>query len=198
VKPFSRRLSWAGVRAGATVALADYLEQAPVFVRTLDGEITYWPEGAQKMYGYTAQDALGHRSHELLRTVFPARLTEIDAALKTYGEWQGLLRHRTESVWRLRKDAAGRAIVVEANTDVTQRELLTRELDHRLKDTLAVVQSIARLTFAEADRSHVERFEERLIALSRPPLCRGVRGIGRVGRSGRRRCDGVGAGRAAD
>jgi two-component system CheB/CheR fusion protein len=85
-----------------------------------------------------------------------------------------LLRHTcangnwlwTESVWRLRKDAAGRAIVVEANTDVTQRELLIRELDHRLKDTLAVVQSIARLTFAEADRSHVERFEERLIALS--------------------------------
>jgi PAS domain-containing protein len=86
VKSFSRRLSWAGVRAGTTIALADYLEQAPVVVRTLDGEIIYWPEGTQKMYGYTAQDALGHRSHELLRTVFPARLTEIAAVLKTHWE----------------------------------------------------------------------------------------------------------------
>jgi PAS domain S-box-containing protein len=155
-------------------ALAEYLEHAPVFVRTLGGEIVYWPDGAQQMYGFTVQEAVGRRSHELLKTVFPSPLTEIDAALQTRGEWQGLLRHTcangtwlwTESVWRLRKDDAGRPIVVEANTDVTQRELLARELDHRLKNTLAVVQSVARMTFSEADRRSVERFEARLIALS--------------------------------
>lgn len=157
-------------------ALAEYLIHAPVFVRTVPGMITHWTTGATELYGYGWEEAQGRISHELLRTVFPEPLADIDHALVDQGHWQGLLTHTksdgstiwTESVWRLRQAADGRdARVVEINTDVTHRQLLARELDHRVKNTLAVVQGIARGSFRKTDRGDVQRFERRLIALSR-------------------------------
>jgi two-component sensor histidine kinase len=49
-----------------------------------------------------------------------------------------------------------------------QRELLLAELNHRVKNTLAVVQGIAHQTFKDSDASHEARtaFEGRLFALS--------------------------------
>ena len=160
--------------------LADYISHAPIFVRRLDGEITYWTRGAQDLYGYTPAEANGRISHELLRTEFPEPLERISQVLTAKGQWSGRLEHCsrdgrrifTESVWRLRS-AEGGGVVVEQNIDVTarviaerQRDLLARELDHRVKNTLAVVQGLARLTFGDADAADVRRFEDRLIALS--------------------------------
>lgn len=163
-------------------ALADYLTHAPVFIRTLPGEIVYWTSGAEELYGYTASEARGRVSHQLLNTIFPEPLREIERRLQEHGEWTGRLQHRgrhgqqiwTESNWRLRNAGPDEdAMIVESNTDITQRvqaehhrDLLVRELDHRVKNTLAVVQGLARLTFGGADREHVQRFEQRLIALS--------------------------------
>lgn len=65
---------------------------------------------------------------------------------------------------------------VGATTDVedrrrqeTHQRLLLDELNHRVKNTLAVVQSIAVQTFARtgADRQAVERFHARLLALAK-------------------------------
>src|SRR5579875_1931430 len=163
-------------------ALADYLTHAPVFVRTVPGEIVYWTSGAQELYGFNASEARGKKSHELLETVFPEPLSAIERSLWDQGEWSGRLRHTardgrsvwTESNWRLRRgDRPEDAMVVEMNTDVTarvelerQRDVLARELDHRVKNTLAVVQGLARLSFGAAETPHVRVFEGRLIALS--------------------------------
>ena len=46
-----------------------------------------------------------------------------------------------------------------------QRELLLAELNHRVKNTLAVVQSIAHQTFKETDPEARKAFEGRLVAL---------------------------------
>jgi two-component sensor histidine kinase len=63
--------------------------------------------------------------------------------------------------------------VVEQNTDVSDRvraeqhrQLLARELDHRVKNTLAVVQGLARLTFGRSEQEKLRVFDERLRALS--------------------------------
>jgi two-component system CheB/CheR fusion protein len=157
--------------------LAEYLAHAPVFVRRLDGEIVYWTQGAQELYGFSPDEAVGRRSHELLKTKFPEPLEALNRNLLEVGEWRGRLGHTgkdgtelwTESLWRFREPQ----MVVEQNLDISprirlerQRDVLTQELDHRVKNTLAVVQGLARLTFNQADMADVRRFEERLLALS--------------------------------
>jgi two-component system CheB/CheR fusion protein len=167
--------------------LAEYFGDAPVFVRRVDGLILHWARGAEDLYGYTANEAVGRRSHDLLATRFPEPLTTIEAQLLTDRRWQGRLRQRrrdggrlwTESLWRLRNNGgAGQplsqaVLVVEMNTDVTatvaaerQRDLLARELSHRVKNTLAVVQGLAHFTLASIDPEVRVRFEERLKSLS--------------------------------
>jgi PAS domain S-box-containing protein len=156
-------------------ALAEYLGHAPVFVRNRDGLITHWTQGAAELFGYSWAEAQGRISHDLLKTKFPIQLVEIERRLSETGSWQGLLQHTcadgkeiwTESVWRLRSASIGDARVVEVNTDVTIREILSREIDHRVKNTLAIVQGMARLSFKGSDRSDYSRFESRLVALSR-------------------------------
>lgn len=159
--------------------LADHLAQAPVFLRRLDGEIVFWSQGVQELYGYSAAEAVGAISHDLLRTQFPEPLAGIERQLVTRGEWQGRLGHTakdgreiwTETLWRRRDPAVD--IVVEQNTDITERvalerhrDALARELDHRVKNTMAVIQGLARMSFGKADAAHVRQFDERLLALA--------------------------------
>jgi PAS domain-containing protein len=43
-----------------------------IFVRDMSDVIAYWNRGAQELYGWTAEEAIGKRAHELLQSVFPA------------------------------------------------------------------------------------------------------------------------------
>ncbi|MGK3962603.1 PAS domain S-box protein [Sorangium sp. So ce1667] len=115
-----------------------------IVLRRFDGTITYWNRGAERMYGYAAAEAIGARSHELLRTRFPAALSEIDAALRADSHWQGELEHTrrdggsivVESRWVAQTDPGeAQALVMEINTDVTARkeaELMRSEQQQEL------------------------------------------------------------------
>ena len=59
---------------------------APGMLRAMDGRITFWGEGAERLYGHPAAAALGRVSHDLLRTRFPIPLPEIEAALSRDGQ----------------------------------------------------------------------------------------------------------------
>lgn len=154
-------------------ALVEYLRHAPVFVRTLDGRIIHWTDGACELFGYSPAEAVGNVCHDLLKTSFPTPLDEISTVLEKTGYWQGVVCHTcrnghsiwTESQCRVHDGPLGRA-VVEMSTDVSHREILSRELAHRVKNTLAIVQGLARFSFGDGDRDRVRRFEERLKALS--------------------------------
>ncbi|WP_309092726.1 PAS domain-containing protein [Phenylobacterium sp.] len=73
------------------------------------------------------------------------------------------------------RDARGEVIgLVGVTSDITERHraiererLLAREVDHRAKNLLAVVQSILRLTRAEDVRQYARTIEDRVHALSR-------------------------------
>jgi PAS domain S-box-containing protein len=158
-------------------ALAEYLSHAPVFVRTANGQIVYWTAGAEELYGYTAEEAVGAISHELLQTVFPEELVLIESRLHADKQWRGRLCHTTkdgrriwtESLWRLRRSD----VVVEQNTDITdrvelerQRELANLELTHRINNMLTVVQAVARTSFGASNPEGMRDFDRRLRALS--------------------------------
>lgn len=44
-----------------------------IIVRDLDDHIQYWNEGAEKVYGWKREEALGRNLHVLLHTAFPVR-----------------------------------------------------------------------------------------------------------------------------
>src|SRR5262249_48186964 len=65
------------------------LSHDSIFVRDLSDLITYWNRGAEELYGWQGRDAVGKRSHELLRTVFPAPFDDINGELVRSGRWEG-------------------------------------------------------------------------------------------------------------
>jgi PAS domain S-box-containing protein len=69
--------------------------------RELDGKILFWSGGAQQLYGFTPEEAVGQNSHALLQTVFPVPLEEINATVLRDGEWIGDLHHTTKDGRRL-------------------------------------------------------------------------------------------------
>ena len=50
--------------------LLDLVNDA-IFIRRLDDTISYWNEGAERLYGWTSAEAVGRSTHEVLRTEFP-------------------------------------------------------------------------------------------------------------------------------
>jgi PAS domain S-box-containing protein len=162
--------------------LVEVIAHLPVFVRRVGGEIAHWTSGCEELFGYAAAEATGAMAHQLLQTEFPAPIETIHRTLLASGRWSGRVRHVTksggelwvETVWRLRdSDSPGGLIIIEQNTDVTERmaleeksELLARELEHRVKNILSVVQALTRMTFPDAPKSQRDTFDQRIIALS--------------------------------
>ena len=95
-------------------------------MRCVDGVISFWNRSAEDFYGFPKKDALGKTSHQLLRTDFPASLTEINQRLLDTGTWQGDLQHTkrdgsrvtVKSAWRLGERWGNAAIrrVYESNS----------------------------------------------------------------------------------
>jgi two-component system, chemotaxis family, CheB/CheR fusion protein len=159
------------------------LSRAPIFVWEFDGGIVDWNRGSAELYGYGREEAVGRQKDELLKTdVAGASLEELREELAANGVWKGELCHTTKDGRELTVESHielesldGRRLVLESTRDVTERkqwerrqQLLLGELTHRVKNTLAVVQSIAQQTLrtAPSREEFVERFSGRLSALA--------------------------------
>ncbi|WP_250266021.1 PAS domain S-box protein [Rhodovastum atsumiense] len=140
-------------RRAATAAaerqrLLDMMDIAAIMVRDLDGAIRFWSEGCRRLYGWTAEEALGQSAHDLLRTAFPVPLSDIEATLLRDGEWTGDVRQRsrdgsevvvaTRKVLRRFPDGEGFA-VMENMTDVTR----LREAESRMRNLLDMMDLAA-------------------------------------------------------
>ena len=111
-----------------------------IFVRTASDRISYWNQGAERLYGWTKQEALGRLSHELFRSRFPVPLSEIEKTERWEGELLQVKRDGSEimvaSRWTTLRDRDGIfAGWLEINTDITARrraEDATRRLSGRI------------------------------------------------------------------
>ncbi len=112
-------------------ALLDKASDA-ILVRTLDGRIEYWNKGAERLYGWRAEEAVGRDAATVLRNE-SARVREALAKVVETGEWIGELEKEkrgggrvvVESRWSLVRDEAGRPrAILTIDTDVTERKLL--------------------------------------------------------------------------
>jgi two-component system, LuxR family, sensor kinase FixL len=103
---------------------------AQIVTRTVEGTVRYWSPGMERLYGYTAPEAIGQNAHRLLQTVFHRPLAEIEAELFSQGCWTGELTRRRRdganvfvaSLWVLARDDAGLPqAVTEVDNDVTEQ-----------------------------------------------------------------------------
>ena len=130
---------------------ADLLNLAneAIFARRLDGRVIYWNRGAEQLYGYSQDEAIGSSSHDLLATEFPKGWDHFGASLLAAGEWSGELKQKTkhgrridvESRFKLIDDRAGSYVILECNRDVTHRKQTARRLVTEHQVTLALAES---------------------------------------------------------
>jgi PAS domain S-box-containing protein len=144
-----------------------------IFVRDMNDVITYWNRGAQEMYGWTAEEAIGKRSPLLLKTVYPKPIMEIRAELLASGRWEGELeKARSDgsgvivaSRWSLRRDQNGQpAAILETNNDITEHKRREQEIQ-----TLNVELG-KRTTELEATNKELESFAYSVSHDLRAPL----------------------------
>ena len=121
-----------------------------IFVRDMNDIITYWNRGATELFGWTAEQAVGKHSHQLLQTDFPIPVEEVREELLRTGRWEGELQKTkadgsrvfVASRWSLRQDEQGRPVaVLETNNDISDRKhreeeirKLNQELEKRSAD----------------------------------------------------------------
>ncbi|HEY3618553.1 MAG TPA: PAS domain-containing protein, partial [Candidatus Sulfotelmatobacter sp.] len=101
-------------RTAEVVRQAQLLDLAndAIFVRGADDRISYWNKGAERLYGWTREEAVGQSTHDLLHTVFPISVLEI----KKRDCWEGELQHTkrdgttitVESRWTTLRDSEKR------------------------------------------------------------------------------------------
>ena len=159
------------------------MSREPIYIWDFDGGIIDWNRGCAELYGYSHEEAVGQHKEQLLKTeVLGSSLQEMNNQLVTHGHWYGELRQHAKDGRTLIVEALlnlenvdGRRLVLESTRDVTQRkalqerqQLLLGELTHRVKNTLAVVQSIAHQTeiTSSTPDEFVQRFTGRLAALA--------------------------------
>jgi PAS domain S-box-containing protein len=109
-----------------------------IFVRDMSDLITYWNRGAEEFYGWTAEQVVGKvTTHQLLQTVFPAPLEQINAKLLRTGRWEGELVHTKRdgtqvvvaSRWSMEQDEQGRPLAtLETNNDISERKRAEEEI----------------------------------------------------------------------
>jgi PAS domain S-box-containing protein len=132
-----------------------------ILVRGMDDVISYWNHGAQELFGWTSEQAIGKSAHELLHTVFPMPLDRIHAALVRTGRWEGELAKTkadgTQVVvsarWSLRRDEQGHPVAILAtNNDITER----KRRDERIRQLNADLERRSR--DLEASNKELEAF----------------------------------------
>jgi two-component system, LuxR family, sensor kinase FixL len=151
----------------ASMALRDQaqlldLTHDSIFVRDMRDVIAYWNRGAEELYGWERDEAIGQVSHQLMRTVFPAPLEDITAQLLRDGRWEGELIHTKRdgarlmlaSRWSLHRDKSGRPVaVMETNNDITERNQAQEAL-RRTQAELAHVNRVMTLGELTASIAH--------------------------------------------
>ncbi|MEO3433263.1 PAS domain S-box protein [Inquilinus sp. CAU 1745] len=154
--------------------------------KNLEGVIASWNRGAERLFGYKGQEIVGK---SILTLIPPDRHDEETHILDRIRRGEHIEHYETI---RLRKDgsqiwvsltisplrdANGKIVgaskiardMTERRRADVHRRILIRELNHRVKNTLAVIQSIASQTLGHAATIEDARaaFESRLINLAK-------------------------------
>jgi len=125
-----------------------------IVVRDLNHHITFWNQGAERLYGWSSEEVSGRSAAEVLYREPSSQLEDIYQIVLSKGEWQGELTQLTKaqqevivaSRWSLVRHPNGqpKAFLI-VNTDITQKTLLEQQFlrAQRLESIGALAGGIA-------------------------------------------------------
>ena len=104
--------------------------------------IEFWNAGAERLYGFSPDEAVGRSSHSLLQTKSPVEFIELHSQLRNERYWSGELRHICkdghEVIMDSRMQLFSDDTVLEVNRDVTEAKALINErkqIEHALLES---------------------------------------------------------------
>ncbi len=124
----------------AVARQAELIDLSPdaIIVRKLEGTVTLWSKGAERLYGWTKEEAIGQDANLLLKTQLPQSLKKIQNELRTKGKWSGEIVHIckdgsrlvVQSYWLGKFGSDCKIVeVLESNVDVTERIQMQLKLE---------------------------------------------------------------------
>ncbi len=130
------------------------------------GTLTYWNRGAERLYGWTKQEAEGQNVHALLQTTFPESLEALWSKLLKHSAWEGELIHvardgrpvTVASSWTLLKNEKGNTYdILEICSDITERKQADDALNESERHIRELTNALPVVVF-ETDTTGVVKF----------------------------------------
>ncbi|MBG9377726.1 PAS domain S-box protein [Panacibacter sp. DH6] len=130
-----------------------------IYILNADRLITSWNRGAELIYGFTSQEAIGKNSNELLETdLSPEAIQEALARLNEEGYWRSVLKRKRKDgreiyvrtsntvIRNAQHDITG---YVAVNIDITKQVQLRKQVDH----LASIVENSSEAVFSR-DKEH--------------------------------------------
>ena len=133
--------------------LLDLTDDA-IIVRDTAGRIVYWNAGAEKLYGWSREEAVGQKNHDLLKTECAVPFEVIAEALQREGHWTGEFIHTKRDGGKITvlvrksqdRDPEGNPVaVLQTLTDITERkraEAALSQSEKRFRTAASIVSSL--------------------------------------------------------
>ncbi|WP_250493808.1 PAS domain-containing sensor histidine kinase [Caballeronia sp. GAWG1-1] len=140
-----------------------------VVVYDMDDRITFWNQGAERLYGWTSEQAIGQPIHGLTQTDAAMPVDDIRRETLTRGNWQGELKRVKKSGetvvvssrWTLSRDKWGKPLAILAtNNDITDAKRMEGELLRQKNELRATIDAIPGMVWSSSN-------DGRLIYLNR-------------------------------
>jgi PAS domain S-box-containing protein len=168
--------------------LTDAATQAELLDLVTDGaficdtahRITYWNRAAERLYGWSAEEAVGRDVSVLLQTEYPIPFVDLLSQLEEHGRWEGELVHTNRhgirvvvySRWIHKRGERGEFKGwLEINADITQRRR-AEETARRLSGRILQLQDEERRRIARELHDSLGQY----LAMLKITLDRGERG----------------------
>jgi len=123
---------WAEQKIHEQAALLDITTDA-IIVRSLQQQILFWNQGAERLYGFSVTEAIGKNANELFGQKILAQLEAAEKVVIESGSWQGELRKLTKSgkevivasrLTLMRDEAEQPKSILAVDTDITEKKQL--------------------------------------------------------------------------
>lgn len=138
-----------------------------IIVRDMNRITRYWNRGAEELYGWKANEAVGKGIYDLLKTVFPTSIEDVEDEVIRTGRWEGELTHTKKdgtrivvsSRWSLQRDDRGAPLaVLVTNNDITEQkraEDIARRSAKELRDVIETIPAVVWSALPDGSNTYV-------------------------------------------